>query len=197
MSAVKTDPAVDAIFAKATTWKPEMAELRRILLDCPVTEELKWRQPCYTAHGGNIAIIGQYKDACVLSFLKGVLLSDPEGLLQPPGVNSRSARVARFTDCDQIRAAEAVLRDYVLEAVENQKAGKTVEFPKDDLDYPDELTEELEADDDFRAAFGALTPGRRRSWVLHFSQPKQSKTRVSRIEKALPKIFDGKGLNDR
>ncbi|QEW20706.1 hypothetical protein LA6_002905 [Marinibacterium anthonyi] len=197
MSDIITDPAVDAIFAKAPTWGAEMAELRRILLACPVKEELKWRQPCYTAHGGNIAIIGQYKDACVLSFLKGVLLDDPQALLDPPGEHSRSARVARFTDCDQIRAAEDVLKAYVLEAIENQKAGRTVAFPKDDLEYPEELTAHLDADDAFRAAFESLTPGRRRSWVLHVSQARQAKTRVSRIEKAMPKIFDGKGLTDR
>nr|WP_246717437.1 YdeI/OmpD-associated family protein [Oricola nitratireducens] len=174
-----------------------MAALRTILLACPLTEDFKWRSPVYTAHGGNVATVWGLKDNAALSFFKGVLLRDPEGILLAPGENSRSVRMVKFTGLAEIAAMEAVLKDYIREAVENEKAGRKVDFPKDDLDYPEELVDRLDGDPDFRTAFEALTPGRQRGWVLHFSGAKQSATRASRIEKAAPRILAGRGMHDR
>lgn len=191
------DPRAEAFFAKAKNWPDELKALRAILADCPVTEEFKWRSPVYTAEGGNICTVWGLKDNCALSFFKGVLLKDPENILVAPGENSRSVRMVKVTGVKEIEALEPVLRSYVAEAVANEKAGLKVTFEKDDLDYPEELTDMLDGDPDLREAFEALTSGRRRGYVLHFSQPKQSKTRVSRIEKAAPRILQGKGMHDR
>jgi uncharacterized protein YdeI (YjbR/CyaY-like superfamily) len=191
------NPRVEKFFAEATRWREELAALRAILLDCPVTETFKWRAPTYTAAGGNIATVWGLKDACVLSFFKGVLLKDPEGILVAPGEKSRSVRLARFTDVSQIADREATLKRYIDQAVANEKAGLKVDFPKDDLDYPEELVAMLDDDPALKSAFEALTPGRRRGYVLHFSGPKQSKTRLSRIEKAAPRILAGKGMHNR
>ncbi|MFZ2103661.1 MAG: DUF1801 domain-containing protein [Oricola sp.] len=191
------DPKVESFFAEAKNWPEELAALRAILLACPLAEEFKWRGPVYTTDDGNVAIVWGFKDFCALGFFKGVLLKDPEGILVPPGDNSRSVRMAKFTSVADIAAMEAILKDYIREAIEVEKAGLKVAFPKDDLDYPMELVDRLDGDPDFREAFGALTPGRQRGWVLHFSQPKQSATRVSRIDKAAPRILAGKGMHDR
>lgn len=187
----------DTYFETATRWHDEQKALRALLRDCPVTEEFKWRGPCYSAAGGNIVLIGNFKDACTLSFLKGVLLKDPEGILEPPGQNSRSVRMAKFTSVDQIGARASTLKAYVREAVDVEAAGLKVAFAKDDLDQPDELTERLARDEALKTAFEALTPGRRRGYLLHFSQAKQSKTRCDRIEKWAPHILAGKGMHDR
>ena len=193
----EVNPRVEAFYAKAGAWRDELAALRAILLDCPVTEEFKWRSPCYTHQGANVAIVWGFRDYCGLGFFKGVLLKDPQGILVPPGDNSRSVRLIRFTSVAEIARMEAVVKAYVREAVEVEKAGLKVEFPKDDLEYPAELDERLEADPELKAAFDALTPGRRRGYVLHFSQPKQSGTRVARIERCKARIFAGKGFNER
>ncbi|MEQ9335374.1 YdeI/OmpD-associated family protein [Thalassobaculum sp.] len=193
----EADPRIEAFFANTPRWQDELAALRAILRDCPVAEEFKWRSPCYTAAGGNVATVWGLKDACVLSFFKGVLLKDPEGILVAPGENSRSVRMMRFTGVPQIAGLKAVIEAYVREAVEAEKAGLKVDLPKDDFALPDELVAKLDEDPALKAAFEALTPGRRRGWALHFSQPKQSATRVSRIEKAAPRILDGKGMHDR
>ncbi|MCC0030798.1 MAG: YdeI/OmpD-associated family protein [Brucellaceae bacterium] len=191
------DPRIETFFVNARNWRGELLALRDILRTCPVAETFKWRSPVYTAHGGNIATVWGLKDACALSFFKGVLLKDPGNILVAPGENSRSVRMAKFAGMDEIAALEAVLKDYVREAVENEKAGLKVDFPKDDLDYPDELVDRLDVDPEFRTAFEALTPGRRRGYALHFSQPRQSETRQSRIERAAPRILAGKGMHDR
>lgn len=188
---------VEAFYAKAGPWHAELAALREILLACPLTEDFKWRSPVYTFEGANVALVWGFKDACTLGFFKGVLLKDKDGILVAQGENSRSARVARFTSVADIRKAEKTLKAYVGEAIAIEKAGLKVDLPKDDLDYPAELVEALDGDADLREAFEALTPGRQRGWVLHFSQAKQAETRVSRIEKARPSIMDGKGMNDR
>lgn len=187
----------DTYFASATRWHDEQLALRDIVLDCPVTEEFKWRSPCYCAEGGNIVLIGSLKEACTLSFLKGVLLTDPKGILEPPGENSRSARIAKFTSVADIEAVAADLKALVLQAIDLEKAGEKVTFAKDDLDHPGELTDRLSTDAALKAAFEALTPGRRRGYLLHFSQAKQSKTRADRIEKWAPRILAGKGMHDR
>jgi uncharacterized protein YdeI (YjbR/CyaY-like superfamily) len=188
---------VEAFFAKDGSWRGELTALRAILLDCGLTEEFKWRSPVYTAGGGNIAIVWGFNDYCGLGFFKGVLLKDPEGILVAQSENSRSARVAKFTSVAEIAALEDVLKAYVREAVANEKAGLKVDLPKDDLDYPPELADRLDGDPEFSTAFEALTPGRRRGWVLHFSGAKQPATRASRIDKAAPKILAGKGMHDR
>ncbi|MCI5075406.1 YdeI/OmpD-associated family protein [Oricola sp.] len=188
---------IDAFFEKDGRWREELRALRAILLDCPVGEEWKWRGPVYTAHDGNIAILHHMKDAAVVGFFKGVLLDDPDGLLRMPGENSRSSRFVKFTSVDEVAQQEAALRALIAGAIANEKAGLKVDFPKDDLPYPAELVDRLDGDPEFRDAFEGLTPGRQRGWVLHFSGAKQSATRVSRIDKAAPKILAGKGMHDR
>lgn len=190
------NPRLDRFFARDTPWRDELQALRAILLDGPVDEDLRWRQPCYRAHGGNIALIGGMKDCAFVSFLKGALLTDPQGLLVPPGDNSRSARMMKFHNLAEIEAAATAIKACVIEAVENEGKGLKIAFEKDDLDHPPELEAALDEDAALRAAFEALTPGRRRGWLLHFSQPKQSKTVMARIEKAAEKILAGKGMQE-
>jgi uncharacterized protein YdeI (YjbR/CyaY-like superfamily) len=199
MSKGASGPRYEAFLRAAEPWRDEIAELRRIVLECGLTEEVKWGAPCFTADGGNVVIIGVLNDYCCLSFFKGVLLKDPEGILQAPGENSRSGRLIPFTAVDQILAQEATLKAYVDEAAGLERAGATVDFAKDreDLPVPAELQARFDEDPAFRAAFEALTPGRRRGWILHFSGAKQAATRASRIEKAAPRILDGKGMHDR
>lgn len=192
-----TDPRVDAIFATATLWPDELAAVRAILGDTELTEEFKWRAPCYTFAGGNVAMLWGFREACTLGFFKGVLMADPEGVLAAPGENSRASRTLRFTSVAQVHAMEPVIRAYVAEAIGIETAGMKVEFPKDDLPQPAELTARLAADPALRAAFAALTPGRQRGWVLQFSAPKRPDTRSARIDRAAPRILQGKGPNDR
>jgi uncharacterized protein YdeI (YjbR/CyaY-like superfamily) len=188
---------LDAHFAAVQDWRAEVLALRALLLDSPLTEDFKWRAPVYTHGGANICIIWGFKERCTLGFFKGVLLSDPAGILAPPGPNSRSSRVVDFTDTARIATLAPVLRSYIDEAIAIETAGLKVSFAKDDLDYPEELAERLAGDPDFQAAFDALTPGRRRGWVLHFSTAKQPATRAARIDKAAPRILAGKGMHDR
>lgn len=191
------DPRIEAFFAEAPRWRAELVALRTILLDAGLTEEWKWRSPCYTADGGNVALLWGFKEECRLGFFKGVLLQDPKGILVAPGENSRSSLTLNFTSLAEIRQLEGVIRDYVRDAIDLEKAGRKVELPKDDLAPPPELVAILEADATLKQAFEALTPGRRRGWILHFAQPKQPATRRSRIEKAAPRIRAGKGMHDR
>lgn len=188
---------LDSFFSEAKVWPEELRALRKILLDCGLTEEFKWRGPCYTFDGGNVAVIWGFKENVALGFFKGVLLKDPEGLLVAPGDNSRAVRMFRFTGLDQIKAIESTIRTYVREAIELEKAGAKVDLPKDDMVYPEELLAALEEDPELQEAFEALTPGRKRGYALHFAQPKQSATRVSRIEKSRDRILAGKGLQER
>ncbi|MCE6949463.1 YdeI/OmpD-associated family protein [Cereibacter sphaeroides] len=193
----RTNPEVDALLAGLTAWQDELACLRSILLESALTEDFKWRSPVYTFSGGNVAIIWGFRDRATLGFFKGVLLADPCGMLEPPGEHSRSSRVIGFTDVGQIESARPALLALIAEAIEVERSGRKVEFPKDDLDYPRELADRLDGDPGFRAAFEALTPGRRRGWVLHVLQAKQSATRASRIDRAMPRILAGKGPQDR
>lgn len=182
---------------KVHNWTQELETLREIALDCGLTEELKWGVPCYTFEGNNIAIISAFKEFCSISFFKGVLLKDADRILSKQGENSQAARLVKFTDIRQILEKESILKSYIYEAVEIKKAGLKVEF-KDVSEYemPAELKNKLTESEAFKNAFNALTPGRKKSYILHFSQPKQSKTRASRIEKSMPRIFLGKGLNE-
>lgn len=192
-----TDPAVDDYFNGAERWREELAALRTILRDTPLTEELKWLQPCYTLGGKNVLLVHTLKDACALAFLKGALLKDPHGLLVKPGENTQAGRWMKFSSLQQIAGCEAVLREYLQEAVEVEKAGLDVSY-KGTADYPvpAELQFKLDTAPHFRAAFEALTPGRQRGYLLHFAAPKQAKTRAGRIEKWTPQILCGRGMHD-
>ena len=191
------NPKVDAFLSKAKKWQEELGKLRRIILDCQLTEELKWRVPCYTFQKKNIVIIGGLKESCVLSFFKGALLKDAEGILSKPGENTQVVRVIRFTSVGEIVELEPILKAYIYEAIEVEKAGLMANFKKTtEFKIPEEFQNKLREIPALKAAFEALTPGRQRAYVLYFSAPKQSKTREARIEKCLDQILDGTGLND-
>ena len=192
------NPALSDWFAKAKTWVDERARLRAILLDGDLTEELKWAKPTYTHDGTNIVLIMPLKDTCALLFVKGALLKDPKGLLVQPGENSQSARQMRFTSVAQIAKQEKAIRGFVKQAIEVEKAGLKVAFKKSaDLIYPKEFQDKLDRNTALREAFRKLTPGRQRQYHLYFTGAKQPATRESRVEKAIPLILDGIGLNDR
>lgn len=191
------NPKVDRYLSEVGQWRGELEELRRILLDCRLTEELKWGSPCYSFQKANVAIIGGLKDACVLGFFKGALLKDAEGVLIKPGKNTRSARSIRFSSLQEIIRMEPLLRAYLSEAIEAEKAGMKVDFEEEaELAIPEEFQLKLSEMPHLKTAFDALTPGRRRAYLLYFSAPKQSKTRQSRVEKWMGPILKGKGLND-
>jgi len=191
------NPKVDQFLSKAKKWPDELARLRTIVLDCGLTEEFKWYQPCYTFQNNNVAIISEFKDYCSLAFFKGALLSDASALLIRPGENTQSGRQLRFTNVAQINEIEPVIKAYLYEAIEVEKAGLTVSYKKtDEYNIPEELQNKFNTFPALKTAFEALTPGRQRAYILHFSAPKQSKTRESRIEKYIPQILNGKGLND-
>ena len=192
------NPALSDWFAKAKTWVEERARLRAILLDGDLTEELKWAKPTYTHDGTNIVLIMPLKDTCALLFMKGALLKDPKGLLVQPGENSQSARQMRFTSVAEIGKREKAIRGFVSQAIEVEKAGLKVAFKKSaDLIYPKEFQDKLDRNTALREAFRKLTPGRQRQYHLYFTGAKQTATRESRVEKAIPLILDGIGLNDR
>ena len=192
------NPDLDAWFAKARTWRDERARLRSILLDCDLVEHLKWAKPTYTHDGANIVLIMPLKETCALLFMKGALLKDPKGLLIQPGENSQSARQMRFTSVAEIGRLEKSIKSYVKQAVDVEKAGLKVAFKKSsDLVYPKEFQDRLDRNTALREAFLKLTPGRQRQYHLYFTGAKQSATRESRVEKAIPLILDGMGMNDR
>ncbi len=192
------NPNVDFFFDKANKWQAEYEKLRTIALDCGLTEELKWGKPCYTFQNSNIVLIHGFKEYCALLFHKGALLQDPDGILIQQTENVQSARQIRFTNVQEIIEMEPILKAYILEAVEVEKSGLQVDFkPTEEFAFPEEFVNALEEVPGLQDAFDALTPGRQRGYLLYFSAAKQSKTRASRIEKCTPKIFDGKGLNDR
>ncbi|MBX7174454.1 MAG: YdeI/OmpD-associated family protein [Pyrinomonadaceae bacterium] len=182
---------------KVHSWTKELEALREIVLDCGLTEELKWSQPVYTFEGNNIILITAFKEYCCISFFKGALLKDTDGILTKQGENVQSARIVKFTEAGQVFEKEAILKAYINEAIEIEKAGLQVEF-KDVSEYeiPLELQNKFAENEAFRNAFYSLTSGRQKGYILHFSQPKQSQTREARIEKFIPNIFMGKGLHD-
>jgi uncharacterized protein YdeI (YjbR/CyaY-like superfamily) len=205
------NPKVDVYFAagcgrcplgntpqcKVHKWDAELEKLRTIVLDCGLDEELKWGIPCYTFEKSNVILLSAFNESCTLSFLKGALLNDADGILKKPGENTQAARVVRFTDVREIARLEPILKAYIYEAVEVEKAGLKVSF-KETAEFivPEEFQTKLDKIPALQTAFGALTPGRRRAYILYFSQPKQSKTRQSRVEKCMPQILAGKGLNE-
>lgn len=186
---------VDAFINNAKSWKEEIQALREILLECGLDEALKWGKPCYIYEGRNLAIIQPFKNMCALLFFKGALFKDAHGLLRSQGQNTQSALRLEFVSCSEIK--KSVIRSYVAQAIEVEKAGLKVDSKtKGELELPEELSRILSKDKKLAKAFFALTPGRQRAYVLHFSGAKQSATRTNRIEKSIPKILAGKGIND-
>ncbi|MDC7999612.1 YdeI family protein [Aequorivita todarodis] len=188
---------VDRFLDRAEKWNEEMKLLRKICLDCGLTEDFKWMHPCYTLKGKNVVLIHEFKEYCALLFHKGALLKDTENILVQQTENVQAARQIRFTNIEEIIALESTIKAYIFEAIEVEKAGLEVKMKKvAEFNMPDELQLKFKEDPSLKTAFEALTPGRQRGYLLYFSQAKQSKTRTSRIEKYIPKIFDGKGVND-
>ena len=191
------NPKVDWYFQKAKKWQEELEILRITVLDCELTEELKWGVPCYTLEQSNIVLIHTFKDYCALLFFKGALFKDPKSILVQQTKNVQSARQIRFSDAQEILEMRPVIKAYIAQAIEVEKSGLEVEFKKTtEFGVPEELQEKFDEIPELKIAFDALTPGRQRGYILHFSAPKQSKTRVSRIEKSMPQILNGKGLDD-
>jgi len=193
----RTNPKVDFYFIKAKRWQDELEQLRMIVFDCGLTEELKWGVPCYTFQKNNVVLIHAFKEYCALLFFKGALLSDANGLLVQQTKNVQAGRQIRFTSVREVVKQKRVLKAYIHEAIEVEKAGLKVEFKKTaEFSMPEEFQNKLDELPDLKTAFDALTPGRQRAYLLYFSAPKQSKTRESRVEKAMKKILMGKGLDD-
>lgn len=191
------NPKVDFYFNKTEKWHEELAELRTIVLDCGLTEELKWGVPCYTYQKSNVVLIHVFKEYCALLFPKGALLNDTHGILVQQTENVQAARQIRFTHVKEIIEQKDILKTTIFEAIEVEKAGLTVELKKtSEFKMPEEFQNVLDNMPELKTAFYNLTPGRQRGYLLHFSQAKQAKTRVSRIEKCMPQILEGKGLND-
>lgn len=191
------NPKVDFFFNKTGKWKEEYEQLRMIVLSTGLTEDLKWGCPCYTLDKKNIVLIHGFKEYCALLFFKGALLKDKKGILIQQTENVQSARQVRFTSTRDIIKLEPAIKVLIKEAVEAEKAGLKVALKKTtDFNIPEEFQNKLNSTPTLKAAFEALTPGRQRAYIFYFSQPKQSKTREARIEKSLPDIFKGKGLND-
>jgi uncharacterized protein YdeI (YjbR/CyaY-like superfamily) len=191
------NPKVDFFFNKAQKWQEEFEKLRMIILDCGLTEELKWGVPCYTFQKKNIVLIHGFKEYCAILFIKGVLLHDINGILIQQTENVQSGRQIRFTSLREITGMEAILKSYIYEAIEVEKAGLNVKIKKTaEFNVPEEFKQKLAEMPALRNAFEALTPGRQRAYIFYFSQPKQSQTRESRVENYLQQILGGKGMDD-
>jgi len=196
----RMNPTVDFYFSKAKKWQKELEQLRMIVLDCGLTEELKWGVPCYTFQKSNIVLIHVFKEYCALLFFKGALLNDANGILIQQTKNVQAGRQIRFTNVREIVDPDVIseLKAYIYEAIEVEKAGLKVNYKKaTEFSIPDEFQNKLDENPALETAFYALTPGRQRAYLLYFSAPKQSKTRESRVEKWLQQILNGKGLNDQ
>jgi len=192
------NPKVDFFFDKAGKWQEAFEKLRTIILDCGLTEQLKWGCPCYTFQDKNIVLIHGFKEYCALLFFKGALLNDAEGILIQQTENVQAARQIRFTNIREIFDMEVVVKGYVHEAIEVEKAGLKVKLKKaSEFKIPEEFQRKLDTTPALKKAFYALTPGRQRGYILHFSAAKQSNTRRSRVEKCMPQILNGKGLDDQ
>jgi len=187
---------VDEHINQSKQWKDEMNALRTIILDCQLAEDFKWGKPCYSFQGKNIVIIQGFKDYFALLFFKGGLMKDPQQLLVKMGENTQAGRQMRFENVQDILDKKPIIRDYIFEAVEIEERGEKVEIKKEATTIPEEFQVKLNENPELKSAFESLTPGRQRAYLFHFSAPKQSKTRESRIEKSIPNILDGKGMND-
>ena len=193
----KRNPKVDAVLRNANKWQEEFETLRTIVLYCGLTEELKWYQPCYTFENKNVVLMHGFKEYCALLFFKGVLLKDAKGILIQQTENVQAARQIRFTNVREIVKMKPILKAYIHEAIEVEKAGLKVKLKKTaDFKVPAEFQNNLDEIPALKTAFEALTPGRQRGYIFHFSQPKQSKTREARVERCMARIFKGKGLDD-
>lgn len=191
------NPKVDFYFNKAGKWQEEIEQLRSIVLDCGLTEELKWGCPCYTFRESNIVLIHVFKEYCALLFFKGALLSDTHNILIQQTENVQAARQIRFTNAGEITGQRSILKAYIYEAIEVEKAGLKVNLKQtEDFAVAHEFQQKLNTIPALKTAFEALTPGRQKAYLLHFSQPKQASTRGARVEKWMPQILNGKGLND-
>jgi len=191
------NPKVDAFLKRQDKWRAAFERLRKVLLDSGLTEDLKWGQPCYALDGKNVALIHGFKEYCAILFTKGSLLKDPEGVLIQQTKNVQAARQIRFTSAQEVKKLEKTVKAYVCQAIEIERAGLKVQFKKtEDLALPEELESKLAANAKLRSAFAALTPGRQRAYIFHFSQPKLSATRAARVEKHIPRILEGLGLDD-
>jgi uncharacterized protein YdeI (YjbR/CyaY-like superfamily) len=195
VTAVAGNRQVDNLFRNARNWRQEADALREILLECDLAEEVKWGKPCYTHDGKNICIIQRMKDFLALLFFKGALLNDPDDILEVQGPNSRAGYRMRFTSVDDVTRLAGSIKSYVREAIEVELAGLAVKR-QSSLEFPDELVASFQDDPDFESSFEALTPGRKRGYILHFTDAKKSKTRFARIEKSRRKILEGKGIHD-
>src|SRR5215469_16322994 len=188
---------VDEFLRKAKKWREEFKRLRMVCLDCGLTEELKWGKPCYSYQKNNIVLIHGFKEYCALLFFKGALLKDPNGILVQQTANVQAARQIRFTNVRDIVEMEPILKAYIKEAIEVEKVGLEVSYRKtSEIEMPEEFQNRLDQSPALKTAFEALTPGRQRGYILYFSGAKQSKTRKARVEKCVPQILNGKGLND-
>ena len=193
----RMNPKVDEYLSNTKKWKEEMETLRMIILECQLTEELKWGKPCYTFQKSNVVIIQGFKEYCAIMFFKGTLLKDINGILVIPGKSTQAGRQIRFTDVREIVEMEPILKAYIHEAVEVEQAGLKVKLKKtSDFTVPVEFQNKLNKIPALKAAFNALTPGRQRAYLFYFAQPKQSRTREARVERYVPQILKGKGLND-
>jgi len=191
------NPKVEFFFSKTEKWQEEYEKLRMIVLDCGLNEELKWGCPCYTYQKGNIVLIHGFKEYCALLLFKGALLNDANGILIQQTENVQAGRQIRFTNVREIEEMEPILKAYIYEAIEVEKAGLEVSLKKTtEYNIPEELVQKFNETPALKTAFEALTPGRQRGYMLHFSAPKQSKTREARIEKYIPQILNGKGIDD-
>ncbi|OQP50260.1 YdeI/OmpD-associated family protein [Niastella populi] len=191
------NPKVDFYFDKNEAWQKEIEKMRSIALDCGLTEELKWGCPCYQYNATNVVLIHVFREYCAFLFFKGALLNDPNGILVQQTENVQAARQLRFTNLKEIVKLEAVIKAYIYEAIEVEKAGLTVKLKKtSEFNMPEEFQQRLNKNKALRTAFESLTPGRQRAYLLHFSSAKQAKTRESRIEKYIPQILEGKGIDD-
>jgi len=191
------NPKIDLFISKAKKWHPEFEKLRMIILDCQLNEELKWGKPCYTFQKSNIVLIHGFKEYCALLFFKGTLLNDANGILIQQTENVQAGRQIRFTNVREIVEMESILKSYIYEAIEVEKAGLKVNYKKTtEFIIPVEFQNKLDEIPALKTAFDSLTPGRQRAYIFYFSQPKQSKTRESRVEKCMQQILNGKGLND-
>ena len=191
------NPKVDWFFDKATKWQKEYEKLRKIILDCGLSEELKWGCPCYTFENKNIILIHGFKEYCAVLFFKGALLNDTDGILIQQTENVQVTRQVRFTNVREIVKMERILKAYIYEAIEVERVGLKVKLKKtSDFKIPEEFQSKLDKMPGLKTAFDKLTPGRQRSYIFHFTQPKQSKTRAARVEKYLKQILNGKGLDD-
>ena len=192
-----TNPKADAYIAKLDSWRTELAKLREIALACPLAEDFKWGHPCYTLDGKNVVLIHGFKEYCAFLFMKGALMKDPAGILIQQTGNVQSGRQIRFTSLEQIEGMENVLKAYIHDAIEIEKSGAQVEKKTTaEFAMPEEFSAKLAEMPELKRAFVSLTPGRQRGYILHFAGAKQSKTREARIEKFIPKILAGKGLDD-